>query len=225
MWRHWGFSGLARAGFFVTAATCTFSATADAGTIYYTFTGTVTAIENVGVGGLPALAEPVQYTFLAVYNAHGLATQGGTILDLTSSYDDPGNIHYFYDEFLSGSPLIPVVWGPTGNDPFAKNYGVDFTAAYFPPDGGGSLLGSYGNFYNFVQVTSDKAVGLWTLGDSFQGFNYAQNGNLYSDYSSTLTLTSITTVPEPGSLALLGAGLIGARTVARRKGRRPDEHQ
>ncbi len=185
---------------------------AEATPVYYTFTGEITqtydyltGIVNDPLGGL-AVGDSVSYTFLVDTSLPG--TQ--RYLGVTSPTGG------FYVDFIGGGPLLPMTG--TGQD-FEYNYGFSYY-----------LVGSRGfQYYDVVEVVKGTAadISTWVVGDSgFYSYDYVDDrygtgasGQYFHVYSSDLTLTSISDIapiPEPGTVALLGAGLLGLVALRRR---------
>lgn len=102
----------------------------------------------------------------------------------------------------SGAPVTPVAPGPIGG-----------------PSGLGSGWTLIGNFAD-VGVTGSLATNATVFSSSWlvSAYSSAYGGGAGLDnFNDAFTLATVTTVPEPGSLALLGAGLLGLLASKRRK--------
>jgi hypothetical protein len=125
---------------------------------------------------------------------------------------------------------VPITWQVEGNNPFGNPSGsftYDATSNLYS---GIDLVGELGLPYtSFVSgsasdLTASSAI--WTSLSLFFSAPLTNAGGSISFTSSTGTIfgsirgsggTVSTQVPEPGSLALLGAGLIGLGLLRRRK--------
>ena len=117
-------------------------------------------------------------------------------------------------------PATPVPWGPTTLTPANAGksglYLPDFTGSLGTLTGG--LLvnsdGPYTFVFNFVETSPLADAVNFQMG-FYDGFSEYQGGYQHKQLSKTLT-----SVPEPSTLLLLGAGLIGFGILGRRKFRK-----
>jgi len=189
-----------------------FAGAAQASPLYYTFEGTITSAYDITTGfsvdtfdGV-SVGDPVSYTFLVDTALPGTVRYNGITTPLGGTY---------YADFVSGGPILGMAGGSAD---WEYNYGV-----------GNSLFGSSPTLYrNYIQLVDSLGLdpSAWTVGQSsFSSSNLVEdlygndpNGPFGSVSASELTLTSITSpVPEPTTLALLGAGLVGVVALRRRR--------
>jgi hypothetical protein len=182
---------------------------AYASPMYYTFKGTINSIyDNAGIvadQGLSGGSE-VEFLFLIDFDEDGYVTRNSGAVNY---YVDYSYADYFYDDFVSGS-ILPEEDGGYWNwaSSIAEyNYGFDQAS------GTDGLYG--GSQDSFIQIFSTNDINTWDVGDHVTGLSKAYNSSgQYSFYYAYLTITS---VPEPPTLLLLGSAIAGLALMARRR--------
>jgi hypothetical protein len=151
----------------------------------------------------PAVILGGNYTFLWGYSAVGL-NLGGT---LPANYSGPPN--------LLGTASVPaggVNFGTTltltGFSPFTYNPANGDLILEIVVDSQDVVPNTTGNGYMWADNTGTQVTRAYCL----TGF-----GCVGPDLGALVTTFNGTSVPEPGTMALLGSGLLGLATLARRK--------
>lgn len=198
------------------------SGTATAAPVYYTFEGlTSGGSDSAGIiadAGLSLYGSPVSYIWLVDTEAPASYTRG---TGLTYSWSlEP----YYYADLLSAPPI------QNKNGGYAPYQTVDHISEYnygYSPSNTALYAGSNTNFTHFVV---DSSPSNWVVGFSATASTraYDELGNASFIYS-TLTLSSISdtapgaasaSVPEPGTLLLLGSGMAGLGIMRRFRNRK-----
>ena len=216
---------------FLLALSCFICAQASAGVVVdNSIAGTVTNNFNaLAVGSVSGVINQTGATYGERFAGQTLSTAGGfdslsgtpTSLTLLSNATVANNIGIYsigsngiYGDLNGaiGEGALSILLS-SGTDVFGFDiFGADngqFAAAFFAADG--SLIGSISqtatnSFFGFRATGADQIWGISLTNTDSAGIAY-----------DNVTFNQAARVPEPGSIALLGLGLLGGALVRRRK--------
>jgi subtilisin-like proprotein convertase family protein len=162
-----------------------------------------------------AICDLCTVTSVLDVNAHGQLTDVNALVDITHSYDADIRIS------LSHAGTTVILANRQGG-----SGGANYTGTLFDDQAAVSIAAGYayapyaGAFRPEQQLASflgSDVFGLWTL--SVTDFEAGDDGTI-NRFGIAASVLDAAQVPEPGSLALLGAGLLGFVGVSRKTGKR-----
>jgi hypothetical protein len=204
---------------------------AAAQSFLYSFSGTVTSLDRDYQGAAAAqgfkVGDPLSYTFYVDFGRPAELQAKNEPLQLLTHFPPPGelanfNSRLFYTEQVAGSSLQPVGGGLPA-DVYSithRAYGDNF---HGPGLHNGSL--SWGDDNASVRIFTNDGpqttdVETWQVGEVFNSAAIAGAPGGWSFLDGSVTLTSITAVPEPDPLALLVGGSAAFALCARKRRQR-----
>jgi hypothetical protein len=209
--------------------TLVLSTNVNAAPIYYIFDGSLTYIDDSA--GLAAEQNlTVGHTFQTVFLVDMLEKGSNTYLSMYPFYNqvftqtlvDTSNTtigttdDYFFTDLISQSLLHGNSWRDLGT--IEKNYGLNHTEKYMPdqfnlygsnsPNTTGSSTELTTSYQQFSELTIGKEFRFKEVATVGSGDTYLQTSLYGTATLARITDTYITTVPEPSSALLFGAGLL-----------------
>lgn len=171
--------------------------TAHADPILFTYTGEITSVSGAGLSALTSVGDVATIEVISDNGSSSVISQTWDVLDTISAI------------FTAGSYMAT----------FSDGWFTSSAATGFATDGAGNLIQT--NWFGIAfDPTAFDTFGLG--GDLDNGSGVASNGDFYSYTPSLGTVAAwsgpeLVSVPEPGTLALLGIGVVGMGLSRRRK--------
>lgn len=157
-------------------------------------------------------------TFFDTNNGLNISSASvGSLVPINHASPEPTNLlaPNDFSRFMVASGLPPESNGTVNYDNLFWPGGSPQTASDYPPHGG--LLDIYGLLFN---IGNGRVVNIWSNG-VFGANGVADYGASVSTANTSLDYVgsgvTVTTTPEPGTLWLVGSGLVGVLGLRRRR--------
>ena len=187
-------------------------------TVWGEFTYDVTLVPGTGPGGLDAGVYHITSMDIDYYGVEGVWSGSTAFIQADAATNTAASVD---TSQFSGGPIVSLATATVSSAPQYNTFGNgDFNSITVTAGGGAGLNATFDffnvnssfffeptPFYNiaFASITNDS-------GQVQQG-----NNSLYIQSAGTSSLAN--TVPEPGTLGLIGLGLLGAGWASRRRGK------
>lgn len=187
--------------------------TGTIGTVGFTYSGEIDFVHQSGVGNYNYFLPLSTYTSALVPNAPtdgGILALSGNGTTDTITFSTPVTGLILSEVSLGGGG------GQTTSYTFSDNFSI-ISCGPGIPYGGGCIQESGGN-----KMFADEGDGTILFDGTISSLTFTTaNGEYWNGFTLGLSPNTVTTppgpVPEPGTLTLLGTGLLGLAGVVRRK--------
>jgi PEP-CTERM motif len=176
------------------------------------------AVSNFVGTGLPGwwTAQPIPNSLIVLQNVTGSTVSFLTIRDPTNTlWMDPegGNVSVVFTAPSAGTYTVTGAF--LGIDTFENSHPVEIIL------GNGSIVwkGTISSFggkdsFSFSETLNTGGTVTFLVGTGSTGCSYC---DLSTGLNATITSGNVTTTPEPGTLILLGSGLLSLGPILRRR--------